>query len=337
MATQTLGSQALRTARSNPNRAWNAGQAGASAKDRLTSGDFLRVRHTPKFRIKRDAPIFTMGSCFAREVENTLTALGAPLVLKGHGIEAELYESWDEATGRGGGAARGQLSRGAFNKYTVHSMSHELRRVLLDEEHEHDGLIELEPSRWFDPHAAGLKTGVYEQVRATRARVAAAMREIRHAQVVFLTLGLVEGWTDTRTGLAMNRIPTGMPMARLADRFALMDYTYDEILAELIATIGLVREVCSTDMRFVITVSPVPFGATFRDLDVVVANTASKAALRTAADEVAKRFDFVDYFPSFELVTNSPRAIAWLDDQIHVHPRMVGHVTSFFADCYLER
>jgi hypothetical protein len=36
--------------------------------------------------------------------------MGMPLVLKGCGIEPELFESWDEATGKGGGAPRGQLN-----------------------------------------------------------------------------------------------------------------------------------------------------------------------------------------------------------------------------------
>jgi hypothetical protein len=36
-------------------------------------------------------------------------------------------------------------------------MTHELKRVLLDESYPNDGLIELAPDQWFDPHASGLQ------------------------------------------------------------------------------------------------------------------------------------------------------------------------------------
>ena len=69
-----------------------------------------------------------MGSCFAREVENLLMMRGLRLLLNGHGVPAEHFETWNEETGRGGGANRGELSRGALNKYSVRSMTHELKR-----------------------------------------------------------------------------------------------------------------------------------------------------------------------------------------------------------------
>jgi hypothetical protein len=87
--------------------------------------------------------------------------------------------------------------------------------------------------------------------------------------------------------------------------------------------IALIREHCHPEMRFVVTVSPVPLGATFKDADVIVANSASKSVLRTVAEELFRRFDFVDYFPSYEIVLNSPRALAFQEDQLHVARDMV--------------
>lgn len=336
MAYEIAGSAALSVASRNPARQWVGGAAGSSAKDRFDTGEYFAIRHQPKFKIRRDMRIFTMGSCFAREVENVLIQSGMPLVTKDFGIAPELFDSWDEAKGTGGGVPKGRLSRGAFNKYTVASMTHEIRRVLLDEQHEDDGLIELQSDLWFDPHAAGTRSGPYEMVRDCRRQIAAATAQIRQADVVFLTLGLVEGWVDTKTGLAMNRAPGGRPMMRLADRFNFVVPSYGEALVELEETIALIREVCNPDMHFVITVSPVPFHATFRPLDVVTANTLSKSLLRTLTDEVSSRHDFVDYFPSYEIVTNSPRELAWSEDKLHVNHRMVGHVMRSFRACYLD-
>jgi hypothetical protein len=99
----------------------------------------------------------------------------------------------------------------------------------------------------------------------------------------------------------------------------------------------LIRDVCNPAMRFVITVSPVPFQSTFRPMDVVTANTLSKSMLRTIVDELSSKHKHVDYFPSYEMVVNSPRQLAWEDDMMHVDHRMVAHVMDCFTSSYLER
>jgi ATP-binding cassette subfamily C protein len=149
------------------------------------------------------------------------------------------------------------------------------------------------------------------------------------------TLGLTETWLDAETGLAMNAHPGPAWLQRMPERFRFVDYGYDATLADMLEIIGLIREHCHPDMRFVVTVSPVPFGATFKDADVIVANSASKSVLRAVAEELFRRFDCVDYFPSYEIVLNSPRAIAFQDDQLHIARDMVGHVMTIFQNAYL--
>jgi hypothetical protein len=58
--------------------------------------------------------------------------------------------------------------------------------------------------------------------------------------------------------------------------------------------------------------------------------------LRVCAQEVADRFDFVDYFPSYEIVMNSPRDKTWLEDQMHVSEEAVEFVTNSFIGCYYD-
>lgn len=326
---------ALSIMRGNPVRGWTSGKPDRMAKDRLTTGDFLKVEHRPKFRIDPSWPIFTMGSCFARGVENVLVSRGLPLLLDGHGAPAEHFESWNEETGRGGGAARGELSRGALNKYSVRSMTHELKRVLLEESYPNEGMIELSPEQWFDPHASGLKLVGRDDAFANRKRLAEATATIRKARICFFTLGLTETWLDAETGLAMNTHPGPAWLARLPERFHFVDYGYDATLSDMLEIIGLIREHCRPEMRFIVTVSPVPLGATFKDADVIVANSASKSVLRAVAEELFRRFDFVDYFPSYEMVLNSPRAIAFEEDQLHIARDMVAHIMGTFRDSYL--
>jgi hypothetical protein len=327
---------ALSIMRGNPVRGWNSGKTERMAKDRLTTGDFLQVDHRAKFQIDPSWPIFTMGSCFAREVENVLMMRGLSLVTKGHGVPAEHFETWNATTGRGGGAAGGELSRGALNKYSVRSMTHELKRVLLDESYPNDGLIELAADQWFDPHASGLRLLDRETAFANRKRLTAATATIKQARICFFTLGLTETWLDSETGLAMNTHPGPAWLARMPERFRFIDYGYDETLADMLSIIEMIRTHCHPEMRFVVTVSPVPLGATFKDADVIVANSASKSVLRAVAEELYRRFDFVDYFPSYEIVLNSPRALAFQEDQLHVARDMVAGVMSAFERSYFS-
>jgi hypothetical protein len=327
---------ALSIMRANPVRGWTSGKADRMAKDRLTTGDFLDIDHRAKFQIDPSWPIFTMGSCFAREVENVLMMRGLSLVTKGHGVPAEHFETWNATTGRGGGANGGELSRGALNKYSVRSMTHELRRVLLGETYPNDGLIELAPDQWFDPHASGLRLLDRETAFANRERLTAATATIKQARICFFTLGLTETWLDSETGLAMNAHPGPAWLARMPERFRFVDYGYDATLADMLEIMTMIRTHCHPEMRFIVTVSPVPLGATFKDADVIVANSGSKSVLRAVAEELYRRFDFVDYFPSYEIVLNSPRALAFQEDQLHVARDMVAGVMSTFERSYFS-
>jgi hypothetical protein len=156
--------EAIAVAISNKFRAW-VGSNAESAGQRLKTEGYFHISHTPKFKLSTTEPIFTMGSCFAREVESSLIKLGVPLALDGFGVEADQFESWNAETGWGGGVQLGKLSPGALNKYSVHSMTAEIRRVLAEEKYENDGLIEIKDGLWFDPHSSGLRLATSKQLK----------------------------------------------------------------------------------------------------------------------------------------------------------------------------
>jgi hypothetical protein len=324
---------AIRQSVKNKFRVWSSPAANA-ARNRYFPDQFFNVAHNAKFSIEADDAIFTVGSCFARNVESVLSHRGMNLVLAGHGIEAKHYESYDEATDIGGGVTGG-LSRSAFNKYTAHSINHELRRVLKNEKYADEGLVELGNDQWFDPHASGLKHLPKEIALQNRAKIDAAVETIKGANITFITLGLTEGWIDNVTGLAMNRHP-GVPALKAnSDRFSFVDAGYQAIADQMHDTIGLIRQHANPDMKFIVTVSPVPLGATWRPSDIVVSNTASKSKLRAVAEELFRTYDYVDYFPSYEIAMNSPRATSWKEDQLHVQWPLVNHIMGIFQAAYL--
>lgn len=91
------------------------------------------------------------------------------------------------------------------------------------------------------------------------------------------------------------------------------------------------------DLKLIITVSPVPFHATFRGSDnhVVSANCHSKSMLRVVAEEFSKRHPDVWYFPSYESVmycTKNP----WGEDKRHVSEEAVQKVMTLFSRMFLS-
>jgi hypothetical protein len=327
------GDEAFQITRANPARAW-IGANGHAAQARYDGGDFMQLQHTPKFFLNKDDPVFTVGSCFAREVENVLLAMKVPLALDGHGIQNQYLASWDEARDATPARKSTDPTRGALNKYSVHSMTHDIRRSLKDEEYPDSGLIELSEDKWFDPHSSGMRLLPREAALESRARIALAMKQVTKAKVMFITLGLTESWLDTETGLVMNAHPGAAYARKFGSRFQFIDYGFQEILDEMRSLLALVKTQAQPGIRFIVTVSPVPLGSTFRIEDIIVANSGSKSTLRTVAEQLRREFDDVDYFPSYEFVMNSPRAIAFKEDQLHVAGGMVRHIMQNFQKMY---
>lgn len=122
----------------------------------------------------------------------------------------------------------------------------------------------------------------------------------REAGCFVFTLGLAEVWEDRETHGVFWR---GVPQAIFdASRhvFRLSSVTENE--ENILNLIRLIREVNET-APIVLTLSPVPLRATFRDVSCVSADAVSKSVLRVAIDSVMERqLPGVYYWPSFELV-----------------------------------
>lgn len=332
-----LSSQEVITnSKDNSNRSWLSGPEGSSARERLLKTDsFLSLRIRPKFKIPKTWPVFTIGSCFAREIENVLLQKGLPLTTRDCGLPPQAYETWSEEKQTGGGVTVGKLSRGALNKYNVHSMTHDIKRTISAKPFPNNGLIELAKDKWFDPHASGLKLTTFEKALEHRKTLEAAINKLHDAKVVIMTLGLTETWMDTETGLAMNAHPGAAWLARMPNRWSFVDYDFTQIKDELTDMIQFIRSEVNPDMHFIFTVSPVPLGATAKNVDIIVANSGSKSKLRTVAEEICGALDYCDYFPSYEMALYSPRAMAWQDDQLHVQSSMVQWITEHFLESYI--
>ena len=99
----------------------------------------------------------------------------------------------------------------------------------------------------------------------------------------------------------------------------------------VIARLAAINPQC----RVILTISPIPLIATFEPRHALVATTYSKSVLRVVADEMWRKYDHVDYFPSYEIVTGSYSRGAYFEDDLRqVTDAGVAHVMRTFMRHY---
>ncbi len=143
-------------------------------------------------------------------------------------------------------------------------------------------------------------------------------------------------WRDLAADTYLNTTPPPAAIALHPGRYEFHASNFAENCTNLERIHDLFDRFGHPETEIVVTVSPVPLMATFTQQDIIVANTYSKSLLRTAAQEWAAAHDNVHYFPSYEIVMNSARDAAWLEDLRHVQGRLVNHIMDIFLKHYLE-
>jgi hypothetical protein len=157
---------------------------------------------------------------------------------------------------------------------------------------------------------------------------------LREMDVFVFTLGLTEGWRARFDGAVFPLAPGVAGGAPDPTEYEFVNFDIDEVrndLHEVIARLKTINPAC----RIILTVSPVPLIATFEPRHALVATTYSKSVLRVAADEMWRKYEHVDYFPSYEIITGGFNRGAYFGDDLReVTPSGVGHVMGIFMRHY---
>lgn len=123
-----------------------------------------------------------------------------------------------------------------------------------------------------------------------------------NTDVFILTVGLSEIWYDDVTqNVFWRTIPKNSYDPK---RHKFRVSTVEENTDNLTAIRALIKKY-RPDAKLIVTLSPVPLVATFRDQACLVSNSVSKAVLRVAIDNfLSSADDDVYYWPSYELVND---------------------------------
>ena len=293
--------------------------------DRVSDGRLAgvaKVELRPSFQFSRADRVMTLGSCFAREMEDRLHQLGFDVPLK-HVRVLEEEQS-------------GKLHQDVANKFTVQSIENELRWASGEAPPPPETLfLEAADGLWQDPQL--IHANVPLPIKRTiqrRELVQRSMREFPACRLMIITLGLAEAWFDEETGLYFNVAPVAAALRRHPGRFRLDVLAYDDILGSLERIHTLLKARGHPDVKVLLTVSPVPLKATYTGEDAITANTYSKAVQRAACRAFIERHDDVDYFPSYEIVAMTGRELAFERDNLHVTHTLVRHITGEVLRAY---
>ncbi|HVV32346.1 MAG TPA: GSCFA domain-containing protein [Caulobacterales bacterium] len=309
MSIRISADEAFRQTMRNPGAKWPARQVEPSRLEPV-----CEPQSRPSFTLREGESIFTIGSCFARNIEWGLRTRG--YIVPCLDFEAHPEEAWS-----------GQAASGFLNKYTPASMLNEVRAAA-------ERWGDAEQARFLVEEANDqvLDLQLHVGVPVSRARglerrqqVSTLFRDgIAASRICIITLGLIEAWYDEESGVYLNETPSRPLVLKYPGRFSFERLSFASTKQCVREVVEGVRAMRGADLRLLLTVSPVPIQRTFTSEDVIVSNCHSKSVLRAAAGEIADEFEFVDYFPSYESVTLSDRALAWDDDLVHVTKEVVG-------------
>lgn len=303
---------------------WRSGVVAASPFD-------MRDIYRRRWDIAPECRIATAGSCFAQHIARALRKHG------GHVIDME--------------PAPAELpnvhhTHYGYSMYSARYGNIYTAQQLLQLAMEATGGLTLEDICW--PTRDGrfvdaLRPSVEpdglsspEEVLLHRRFHLKKVSEVFHQMdILVFTLGLTEGWRSRTTGTIFPLAP-GVSGGVFDDsEFEFVNFDHESALSALMQFCEVIKQHRKgRNFRMILTVSPVPLTATASDQHVLLATTYSKSVLRAVAGSAVARCPDIDYFPSYEIITNPlARGVFFESNLRSVRPEGVAAVMrAFFAE-----
>lgn len=282
-----------------------------------------------RFAIAPTDRIATAGSCFAQHIARRLRAIGEQYLVAEDGA----HLSDDDRAAR----QYGLFSARYGNIYTAAQLW-QLWREAYGKWAPAEAAWAALGDGWVDPFRPTVETFAdRDALAADRAVHLAAVRGLfESCDILVFTLGLTEGWLSRADG-AVYPLAPGVA-GGIYDPFqhGFVNFTPAQVEQDLSAFLAAVKA-RNARLKVILTVSPVPLAATYEDRSVLVSTTYSKAVLRVAAEAMVQRFDWVDYFPSYEIIAGSPTGgLYYGEDDREVNALGVAHVMRLFQRHYID-
>lgn len=284
--------------------------------------------YTPKYEIKKTDLIMTAGSCFAQHI-------GRHLVNSGFNVmDYERRDDYLMSESDGGSFGYGIYSARYGNIYTIKQFLQLIKEALGLWTPSRDDVVWERDGRYYDAFRPAIEpNGFYsedELMRSRRFHLESVKRLISDATIFIFTLGLTEAW-QSNSGVVYPSAPGVVAGDYSQGGIEFINFDTPEMISQFEEVVDLLKKVKKNDFKFLLTVSPVPLTATAENRHVMVSTILSKSRLRVVADHFERRFSFIDYFPSYEIVINPwSEALAFDDNKRSVKNSAVENVMSIF-------
>ncbi len=286
------------------------------------------------FKISREDKVATGGSCFAQEIAQRLQMSGFHYYLA---EEPPAGMSPQEAERRN----YSMYSCRYGNLYTTAQFLQLLDRAYGRFRPELDFWVRSEDGRFVDPFRPRIEPDGFasvEEMRADRERHLAAVRHMVETMDVFVfTFGHTETWRHKKDGAILQLAPGVAGGDWSPEAYEFYNMTVSEVIRDFLAAVDRIR-VLNPQVRIVLSVSPVGIIATYEDRHVIESNSAVKAILRAAADEIKRVRPGIAYFPSYDLATVSPNVSRFYrDDTRRITSRGIDQTMRVFFEHFTEQ
>jgi hypothetical protein len=270
----------------------------------------------PRFFLNRRTTVFTLGSCFARTLEEKLQDFSLPT--RAFGVPES------ERPGR---------PNGILNEYNPGTMCQRIEYAARGASFgdlclapEADGYIDLLLPDYVTPAAK-------ERIMQRRAEVDNVYSALSASEAVIITLDMVEAWYDKSAGLYLNRVPPAPMLFANRARFEIHILDVHETQLLLERMVHALKALGVT--KILLIVSPVPLETTYSGKDCAMANMYSKSVLVVTANGASRLNREVDYFPCYEIVMSAGNGF-YESDFIHVRDEVVEMVANYLIDQYVR-
>ena len=286
-----------------------------------------------KFNIPVNTKIATAGSCFSQHITRHLKKNGYN-ILDVEPPPAELPGNLHQNYGFSMYSAR------YGNIYTVRQLL-QLSQEAAGEWTPQDYIWEKD-GKYFDalrPAVEPEGLDSREEVQRQRQLHVSRVKELfKNLDLFIFTLGLTEMWVHKESGTVYPTAPGTLVGNFDASLYEFKNAQLGEIVKDFNDFQTVVKKIRGDkSFKCILTVSPVPLTATASGKHVLSATMYSKSTLRSVAGQLSTNQPHIDYFPSFEIVTN-PRmhSTAFADNLRSVRDETVETVMRHFFDQHLS-
>lgn len=284
---------------------------------------------TTRFSIGQNDRVATAGSCFAQHISNRLSRIGFNYYVP----EAGMNLPPDQ---------RKALNYGVFsarfgNIYTTRQLL-QLWQECYEGRSISEAVWRTAEGRFVDALRPQITPGGYgseeEVLGERRSHLVTVRRMFEDCDIFIFTLGLTETWRSRIDGTVYPVAPGVSGGTFDPERHEFINLDVLEVMADLDEFLIRLKGV-NPKARVVLSVSPVPLIATYESRHVLVATTYSKSVLRVAAETAYRRYDWVDYFPSYEIITGNFNNSAYYEaDYRGINAIGVDHAMRCFLSHY---